>query len=309
MKKIKYLYTALLLFAIVFQSCEDTEEVQKPSFDIAFNMKAKVGEPVEFSVKNAPQFLGFFSGEFGKEYKNKDRTKADGKFTVSFETSRNFQDGDSRTDNAWQFLYSTDYTGSGTPEDVNAATWTNISERFTFATARSYNKTFSGIVDITDLSTDKPIYLALRVYAEGRKDDGNRQGIFDFFAFDVKLALDQTNTLEIATIDSPGFVAVNVEGTNTNSSYDNWVARDKSYRMHGGLAQYTNDDWLITKPLNLSGSVSPDRAEPLKTYSEKLESFTHTYTKAGTYKVTFVGNNTTIYGSEETVKEFTIVVE
>ena len=79
--------------------------------------------------------------------------------------------------------------------------------------------------------------------------------------------------------------------------------------MHGGSAEYTNDDWLITKPLNLSGTVAPDRGEPLKTYSEKLEIFSHTYQNPGSYTITFVGRNETIYGSEETIEEFTLLVE
>ena len=52
-------------------------------------------------------------------------------------------------------------------------------------------------------------------------------------------------------MDSPGFFPVNVAGENSNASFDHWVARDNSYRMHGGNAEYTNDDWLITQPLNL----------------------------------------------------------
>ena len=309
MKKIKYIIPAILLFTFVFQSCEDLEETEAPNFNITSNFKVKVGEPIEFKISNAPNFLSFFSGEFGQEYKNKNRTKAEGDFTLSFETSRHYQDGTSRTDSAWQLLVSTDYSGSGSAQDVLAATWTDVSDRFTFATARSYNKTHSGSVNITDLSTDKPTFFALRIYAEGKKSEGNRQGIFDFYSFDLKFAIDDTNNLDIASLYSPGWVAVNVAGENTNTSYDNWLDRSGSFRMHGGVAEYTNDDWLITKPLNLSGSVSPDRGTPLKTYSEKLESFSHTYTKPGTYTVTFVGNNTTIYGSEEAVKEYTIEVE
>ncbi len=309
MKNKKYLFWIILLFIIVFQSCEDSEVVETPNFTISYDMQAKAGEPVEFSIVNSPQFLSFFSGEFGKEYKNKDRTKAEGDFTVSFETSRHYQDGDSRLDGAWRFMYSTDYTGSGSVADVEAATWVNISDRVTFATERTYNKTFSGITDITDLSTDKPVYMAIRILAEGKKTEGNRQGIFDFFSFNLTLALDQTNSLQIADMNTPGFFPVNITGENSNPSFDNWILRDKSYRMHGGSAEYTNDDWLITKPLNLSGTVAPDRGEPLKTYSEKLENFSHTYQNPGSYTITFVGRNETIYGSEETIEEFTILVE
>ncbi|MFB9058250.1 DUF5017 domain-containing protein [Mariniflexile ostreae] len=308
MKKTVYVLSILLLVTFVFQSCDDLEEVDTPNFDIAFNETVKVGEPIEFTVNNAPNFLSFFTGELGREYKNRNRTKAEGSFTLSFETSRHYMDGASLTDNAWSLLYSTDYSGSGLVEDVQTATWTDISDRFTFATDRTYNKTNSGIVDITDLSTDKPVYFALRVYAEGKKEDGNRQGIFDFYSFDLKVELDEVQTLEIANIQNPGWVSVNIEGTNSNDSYDHWVNKSGGFRLHGGLAEYTNDDWLISLPLTLSGAVDPDRGLPLKTYSERLEAFEYTYTEPGTYKITFVGSNETIYGQEDNIKEYTITV-
>lgn len=308
MKKTVYIVAILLLTMVVFQSCDDLEAVDAPSFEVAFSKTAKVGEPIVFMVNNAPNFLSFFSGEFGREYKNRERGKAEGDFTLSFETSRNFQDGASQSDDAWSLVYSTDYTGAGNAAAVQAATWTNISDRFTFATARSYNKTNSGTVNITDLATDKPVYFALRILANGKTSQGNRQGIFDFYSFDLNLAIDATHSVDIATLSNPGWVAVDVAGTNSNTAYDNWIDRSGSFRMHGGLAEYTNDDWLISNPINLSGAVPPDTGVPLKSYSEKLETFEYTYDKAGTYTINFVGNNETIYGQKDTMKEYTITI-
>jgi hypothetical protein len=78
--------------------------------------------------------------------------------------------------------------------------------------------------------------------------------------------------------------------------------------MHGEQAQYTNDDWLITKSIDLSGTVPSDRGVPLKGYPEKLKSYVYTYTSPGTYVVSFHGKNTTIHGSKDAVRELTITV-
>ena len=77
--------------------------------------------------------------------------------------------------------------------------------------------------------------------------------------------------------------------------------------MRGNSDNIVNEDWLITRPLNLT-AVSPDTGEDLKNYSTALSSFEHTYTQPGTYTVTLVGNNTTVYGHKEKMQEFTITV-
>ncbi|MBJ7882995.1 DUF5017 domain-containing protein [Gelidibacter salicanalis] len=310
MKKVVYIWTMLLLVTLVFQSCEDLEAVDTPDFSVVFNTTAKVGEPVEFTITDAPNFLNFYSGEYGHEFKNSERYKADGEFFLNFDTARNYFDGASKNDEAWSFLVSTDYTGSGTIEDVKVATWTDISDRFTFATARSYNLTNSGSVNITEFASDLPTYFAIRAYAEGKKEDGNRQGVFRVHSFDIALAVANENySLDITNFTNPGFNSVNVEGVHpTNSTKDYWRNRGSYYELSADQAEYTNDDWLITNPVNLAGAVDPDRGEPLKTFSDRLKSFQYTFAQPGTYTVTFVGSNETIYGQKGSIKEYTITV-
>ena len=312
MKNIKIIFTFLLLFTMILQSCEDIEEVNVPNFEvIPSTLTAKVGVPIEFNISNSPDFLNFYSGEFGHEYKNRDRTKAEGTFSLSFDSSQHWQNGTSLTTQSSSVQVSTDYDGSGTPAGIAAATWTDISDRFTLATARSYTYTNSGIADISDLaSSGKPIYFAFKILAHGKTSEGNRQGEWRFDNFDVNLAVTgETYSLNTANMDTPGWKPVNVAGVNSHSSYDNFHLKNGYYRMLGQRAEYTNEDWLISNPINLSGAVSPDRGKALKTYTEKLRTFTHTYSEVGTYKVTLVGNNTTVNGNAQKIKEFTITVE
>jgi hypothetical protein len=311
MKNTIYKVTMLLFLTLGFQSCEDLEEVKDPNFNISFNQTVKVGEPVTFTVNNSPNFLNFFSGEDGSKYKFKDRVKAEGDFFVQFETARHYFDGASKSDNAWNFLVSTDYTGSGTIEDVKAATWTDLTDDFVFATARTYSPaTNSGKVNITQFASEKPTYFAIKILAEGKKSEGNRQGVFRFYGFDTSLVLADTGAIiDVTNIDTPGFTPVNVQGTHpTIDTKDIWRDRGAYYEIAGDQAEYTNEDWLITNPVNLSGSVSPDKGTALKTYTGILKTFDYTFTKAGTYQIAFVGNNQTIHGQKGNVKEYTITV-
>lgn len=312
MKNINFTAWALLTLSVLLTGCIDYETVYEPNFTAtAVGQEFKAGEPIEFTVDNAPDFLQLYSGEFGSEYRNRDRVKAEGDFFLSFSTSRHFQDGTSQDDGAWSLLVSSDYDGSGIPEAVQAATWTDISDRFEFATARTHDATESGRVNISDLASDTPVYFALRIFAEGKLGEGNRQGTFRMYDFNIDLELTGEDlSLDVASFETPGWSPVNVDGFNTDERYDNWQKREEDdfYRMLGGLAEYPNDDWLITNPVFLSGAVSPDFGLPLKNYSSKLESFDYTYEEAGTYVLTLVGNNTTINGSTEQVQELTVTV-
>ena len=126
--------------------------------------------------------------------------------------------------------------------------------------------------------------------------------------------------LKIATEINPGFKTVDVQGVDSRWNANKWYFDTGKggpefkglWRMRGQVkvsgSWIVNEDWLITKPINLT-KVTPDKGVPLKTYSEKLENFTYTYSTPGTYTITFIGKNTTIYGEEETIKEYTIQVE
>lgn len=310
MKKSIYVIIAMVFTALTFQSCENLEAVSPPDFTVDFNPTVKVGEPVVFNIKDAPNFLSFYSGEFTHEYKNSNRLKAKGEFSLSFETARHYMDGASASDNAWSLLASTDYNGSGKAADVQAAKWTDISSRVTFATNRTYDLTNSGTAKISEFAGDKPVYFAIKIKADGKKKDGDRQGNFRVHSFDVSLAVENENySLPIASLNSPGFKPVNVQGTHpTNSTKDVWVNKTSYYELSADQAEYTNEDWLITNPVNLGGAVAPDRGVPLKTYSADLKKYEYVYSESGTYKVAFVGNNQTIDGKKETVKEYTVTV-
>lgn len=310
MKKSLYIAVAMAFTALTFQSCEDLEEVKPPGFEVEFNQTAKVGEAVVFNIKDAPNFLSFYSGEFTHEYKKSNRLKAKGEFSLSFETARNFMDGESRSDNAWSLLASTDYNGSGKAADVAAAKWTDITSRATFATNRTYNLTSSGPIKVSDFAGDAPVYFAIRAKADGKNSEKNRQGNFRVHSFDIELAVENEDySLPITSFNNPGFKPVNVQGTHpTNSTKDIWVNKTSYYELAADQAEYTNEDWLITNPVNLGGAVAPDRGEPLKTYSAQLKTYEYVYTTPGTYKVAFVGSNQTIDGRKEMVKEYTVTV-
>lgn len=310
MKNVKILISSLTFLVLIIQSCEDPEQVKEPSFEVTpFSLSATVGEPVEFMVEKAPDFLMFYSGELGHQYKYRNRTNAEGIVSMSFKNAQKWGIGTNETGtlSVWT---SSDYDGSGTAEAVNNATWTDITDRFNIATAYDFAWTESGSANITDLADGEPIYFGFKFYSEDHAGNGNRQPEWRIDDFNIQLkSEDAPAPLPVATLTDPGFNPVDVQGIDEswNAAKWYWDSGRNIWRFRGQPSEYTNEDWLITNSINLTG-VAPDKGEPLKRYSTPLESFTHTYTEPGTYTVTFIGNNTTIYGDKTKIQEFTITV-
>lgn len=72
-----------------------------------------------------------------------------------------------------------------------------------------------------------------------------------------------------------------------------------------GGPEYAHDGWLFTKAKALT-QVSSDSGMVIKNLQNYMSSYEYVFNEPGTYKVTFVGINKNIGGSDKVVKEMTI---
>jgi hypothetical protein len=73
----------------------------------------------------------------------------------------------------------------------------------------------------------------------------------------------------------------------------------------------TSEHWAVSKAINTeSVNLGPDWSSPLRgiTTSSKLTEYSYTYTKAGTYTVTFVASNNTIDQVKKVVRQITLTI-
>lgn len=294
---------------LLLVSCEDQQSVDVPNFEVAFNSSAKVGEPIEFMVSNSANFMSFYPGDFGHKYEYRDRNFAEGTVTMSFLNAQKWGLG-SNAQGTLTVWYSKDYDGSDSVEAVKSATWVDITDKFNISTLYDFTLQESGVVDITDLADDNPIYFGFKYFSDNVIDRGAEWWIDDL---SIKMEIaDAPEPLTVASEVDPGFNSIDVQGIVPEWNGAKWYwSSDKGvdglWRMRGNSDRIVNEDWLITNAIYLT-KVNPDQGIQLKSYAEKLDSFTYTYTTPGEYTITFVGKNTTIYGSEESIKEFTITV-
>lgn len=146
----KFSYYVLLSGLLLLAACKKETEVESPVFKVdADKSTIKAGEPVQFSFEGAPGIITFYSGEVESEYafKAKERIDQIKELKLSFETHSQLASGVPLT-----LMFSADFNGKYTYADVNAATWQDITNRFTLAQPAVYPNGWQPTsADLTDL--------------------------------------------------------------------------------------------------------------------------------------------------------------
>ncbi|WP_187774946.1 DUF5017 domain-containing protein [Pedobacter sp. BS3] len=296
--KSKY-YLVLLLGVFSMASCDTSLNLEAdPDLTITTEKKEyKVGEEVNFQLTGNPGIITFYSGEIGNDYDYRDgRTLPAGDITVTMSTSVNY----GVQPDQFSILVSTDFNGKYTIDDIKAATWTDITNRFTLATNATYIS--GGQVNVSDLVVDgKPMYFCLRYIYDPTKGTGRTWAIRDF-AVKSNTVLGLT-TLATQTTAGFGLYYYGPKETTGRSGITSTTITLRS-NAAGNTADYT-EDWCVSSGMEVgSKDMGPDRPLNVKGYSDAhQDSYSYTYTTAGSYKARFVATNATIKEARTVVKE------
>jgi len=267
----------------------------------------KVGENVKFTITGNPGLISFYSGEVYREYVFKDgRIVTAGPLNLSFTSAVT---GGTQS-NQLSVLASTDFDGNYTDlSRIQAATWSNITSRFALGTTATFLA--SGVNDISDLRVPgKPLYIAYKYLTNPQTVGGvARSWMIQAFSFTSTTAL---GSLTIGDLSNSGFQIIQqIKDTSTTPRSSLTASR---LTLLGNTFSTGNDPqheiWGISKRFNPSEiDIGPDRPVPVKGNSDaKVESFTYKFTKAGTYKVTFVGANINVNDSREVIQQLEITI-
>src|SRR5690606_5279654 len=151
----------------------------------------------------------FYSGENGKEYKNRNRLELEGgDLILNMETQVLYG---SQTDNLKLYL-STDFTGEYTKEGVEKATWTDISDRLTWGVAAGGAvgvRTISDYASVSDLLVSgKPVYFAFRYVGEKPPSTTPTQRTWRIYQFNLQLKLSATAIMQGTDRVNAGWTSV-----------------------------------------------------------------------------------------------------
>ncbi|WP_028787734.1 DUF5017 domain-containing protein [Terrimonas ferruginea] len=301
----------ILLITVLAQTgCSKKIEVNGGEPDLKVSLPAitfKAGEPVTFQFKGDAGLISFFSGEVFHDYNFREgRVLEQGALKLSFNTAVQY----GTQANQFSVQASSDFNGNYTAfSNVQQASWTDITNRFTIGTGTTY--TLSGVKDITDLVQEgKPLYIAFKYIYRPSATYGTRR-TWRVQNFNLSSTTASLGTQVIGNMTTSGFTTVEQNPLTEPSATTISASTISLVGTAVTPSTLTNETWVITKGFS-TGKVDlgPDRPVAIKGIADaKLTSFSHIYEKPGTYKAYFIAANANIDDKKETVQSVDVIVE
>lgn len=273
-----------------------------------------VGESVIFNFSGNADNIIFWSGEPGHIFDRKSAHFADNPLKVKFCTATDGVLVDGKPDNNFQFLVSTNFSGTYDAENVRSAIWSDFTDSFGVATVGGLVNTDSQELDLKELlpktaDVENPaFYLAFRYF--DKDSDAPVKNRWVVRTYSVKsigtdgeetVLADKSQTMGWTTVGlgadmgkeklwSVGATQVMAEGQ-----------KNATWTIHG------KDEWLISKAF-YPNKVSPDSGEVISFISISPSSYSYTFSKAGVYDVAFDCSSVWYNGSATKIIRKTITV-
>jgi len=306
MKRIQYV---LLLACLMLSACKNDLVINggSPDFNVEpLSAEFKKGTPVTFKFTGDAGMISFYSGEPLKQYELRDgRTEKATGGTLAFTSAVS---GGTQT-NQFAVMASSDFNGNYADiAEVKKATWTDITSRFTLGTTTAF--TASTAKDVTDmLVPGKPFYLAFRYTTRPQTVNGEaRTWMVQGITFQSLTAVGNITSVDMFT------AGIRIVDENAKTLPARSTANTSRITLLGNTFTATNDPasehWAISAPISWEDiNVGPDRPVAIKgVTSTKLNSYTYTYTKAGTYKAYFLAQNANVNANKMVVRQIDVKI-
>jgi hypothetical protein len=288
----------LIIIVFVITSCKKESIVDLDAFKVTMTKTPiRVGDTAFFSIQGNPDFITFYSGERGRNYDYRERIVAENSIPqITFTT---FGQGlSSQFPNSLTFMISTNYNGIST--DLKLASWTDITRRAILSTGTT--GVSSGTIDLSDFRKFDSVYIGFK-YNAGMSSTVS-QPTWTIQSFNVNnVSLPDSTVYNTRTIGILGWQTIDL-----SNSANVWQVSSTQLRITGGApSNMSNEDWVIAK-VSLK-AVNPDFGVPAKNIAERVNSYFYNFTKAGTYKVTFLASARRTDLNESVSRQFDITIK
>lgn len=316
--KRKKIYSLLMILGGLFTAC-NPDGVDSVDFDVMMENDTRevyVGDPVTFLLDGKPDYIIFYSGEYGNRYADRNRSEVDlASVSLSAKISQRCWTGALLRGQRLFAYISEDFNGIYTKEGLEEATWTEITGteegQLHYPTcATTWDDSATSTIDFSAYK-DKPFYIAFQyVIPEDQNATGNQPRVLI-----TPLTIDRvTAEGEKLQLNSPqrefAFQYVQKKGDLSPEKNGNSLPIDDTRLgfQPDKAVGVEMDIWAVSQKMDLR-TVSPNTGIPVKTLNSKISSYTHTYSEAGEYTVTFVASNANMWNDRRVVKEMKVIVK
>lgn len=317
------IFILLSVFAAVIPvSCDNRYELSDPDFDITSIAVVKAGQKLDFNIAGNADMVTFYSGETGSCYDYKvDHRVVTGSMGLDFvTTTSNAGTVGHPNPSSVPLSYSTDFSGIYTREEMEKATWTDITDKFTFPTDINQANVKSGHLDITDMFPDEytPIYFRFYYSVEqydaakyNFQGNGRTQWFFINFAVNCTTG-DETSTLyDMYSQNWQIIPGLNYENIPTANLPILPTASQQLSLRSQFTPKFPIQYWAVCGPIEYKATVDygVDTGLAIKSYSDPwLPVYSYTYETPGEYTATFEGINANYKGVRTVVKKIKVKV-
>ncbi|MEQ7799346.1 DUF5017 domain-containing protein [Pedobacter sp. ASV1-7] len=307
--KRRYLILNICALSLCF-SCAKDYDINEPTLKVTVEKNNyKVGDTVVFNFEGESDFISFYSGEIGSQYKFHDQERIYKSNSVLTFKSAKYSGTNS---DCCALKYSTDFNGKYDRESVRNANWNDISTRF-FIPDIGTGATFfdSGESDISELFPldNKPVYFAW-FYKTAANSSRTLFQVIDFKLQNVIAEYPALSSVKYNFVDFKYKVVLG-EGFDGATTVPN-VNATRIYLTGILLNDTFKEAWAISAPIYKSEEVNLglDKSLPIKIVSDAVSpSYQYIYTAPGEYTATFVVANSSVYGRKQMIKELKITID
>lgn len=297
----------ILVVFTVFAACKKIQVDNPLDFEVSVeNVHVKLGDTVNYHLSGNPDNILYYSGKAGSIYSLKDVSNMEGGLPeMEFVSNVNLGTTSIGATNV-TVLVSTDFNGKYDQENINAAKWTDITDRY-FKPVTANVDMPSGLITLGDLSVKgKKMYIAFR-YKSINPAQKQRQFVVKSFVFRTRFP-DESLFVNANGVYEAGFGSFDFGG-----SAFTWTTPSTSSAVSitHGSAEANNpsdDDWTISKGFEISEIGRSMGVQIKGMYEVQLLQYSQVYTEIGVYKAVFVGQNVSKDQKKEVYKEFNITV-
>lgn len=336
MKKMKK-YLPILLAAAALTACDHDEIYEPIDFQVTLapTNTYLVGEPVQFLFSGNADYIVFYSGETGHEYRYRNRYQVDPEDIESCELSMQLSARMGSLPSMTAYATNTFAGLNGADEEADMAAinallteekdlqgWTKLEVEDTAAIGQWNDPVKTDVTELADnfcvaLHWDgQTIETSQRGYWVGLNVTVKFRGYDSLTVSSKKLGLipfsmaDGMDSERYTTSDKtsiPGTLYFTSNNPGLNSQEFVLTGSAKYDASNEKTLPYAIDTWIVSTPMALN-LIDPDEGVSIKTLSESLASYSYTFEQAGTYTVSFVATSGNYIDQSRDVKEFTVTV-